>query len=81
MKKCELFPVFDDQAEQIKNVQALANIVRIGIGGETIADKHLKQCATLLCDIAETVGENHDTGSQVLAELYIVYDAVNGDSD
>ncbi|MDT0596101.1 hypothetical protein [Glaciecola petra] len=76
MKKCELFPVFDDQAKQIKNVEALANIIRIGIGGEVIAEKHLKQCMSLLCDLTIVLSENHETGSQALTNLYITDDAI-----
>jgi hypothetical protein len=78
MKKCDLFPVFDDQAEQIRNVEALANVIRVGIGGEVIAERHLKQCMSLLCDLTIALSENHEIGSQALTNLYIVNDAVNG---
>jgi hypothetical protein len=81
MKKFELFSVFDDQAEHIRNIEALANIVRVGIGGELIAERHLKQCMSLLFDLTITLSENHEIGSQALINLYIVNDAVNGDSE
>jgi hypothetical protein len=81
MKKCELFPVFDEQTNHIKSVEALANVVRVGIGGELIAERHLKQCMSLLCDLTITLSENHEIGSQALTNLYIVNDAINGNSD
>ncbi|MGK0372998.1 MAG: hypothetical protein ACJAW1_003266 [Glaciecola sp.] len=81
MKKCELFLVFDEQSEHIKNAEALANVIRTSIGGELIAERHLKQCMSLLCDLAITLGENHEISSKALTRLYIVNDAVNGNSD
>jgi hypothetical protein len=81
MKKCELFSVFDEQAEQIRNVEALASVIQVGIGGEVIAERHLKQCMRLMCGLTEQLKLNQVFISRGLTELYIVNDAVNSNSD
>lgn len=78
MKKCELFPIFDKQKRQIKQVNSLASILHLADGINADSKDAINVCIGLVCDITDQLQDNHNCMAKALIELYVVKDAVNG---
>ena len=81
MKKCDLLDVQEITEKTIIHADALANLIRtVGVQG-IVSETHQNECMSLLCFLTEILRENQLVISQGLTELYIVDDAVHGNSD
>ena len=81
MKKCDLINVQDVTERTTIHVDALTNLIRTAGCQGIVSETHQNECMSLLCELTMLLREKQLVISKGLTELYIVNDAVHGDSD
>lgn len=80
IKKCDLFPLMDNQTKRLKQLQGLSNLM-VSAGGLPDHSKNdLCACLSLVSDFANDSLVNHQTISNSVVQLSILHDCVNGKS-
>tara|TARA_R110001592_G_scaffold77666_1_gene233667 strand:- start:81 stop:329 length:249 start_codon:yes stop_codon:yes gene_type:complete len=80
MKKCDLFPVMDNQRNRLKQLAGLSNLlVSAGAGGKANHSLNdLSACISIVNDLASDSLVNHERISDSVTQLSIVSNCVAG---
>tara|TARA_R110001606_G_scaffold399267_1_gene583100 strand:- start:3910 stop:4152 length:243 start_codon:yes stop_codon:yes gene_type:complete len=78
MKKCDLFPVMDNQRKRLNQLAGLSNLL-VSAGGQTNHSLNdLSACISIVSDLASDSLVNHERISDSVTQLSIVSDCVTG---
>jgi hypothetical protein len=77
MKKCDLFPVLDDQTERLKQIQGLSNLMVSADGLIDHSKSDLRACLSIVSDLASKSVVNHHAIAESVVQLSIVNNCVN----
>ncbi|MGQ8365315.1 hypothetical protein [Glaciecola sp. 1036] len=81
MKKCEIFEHLDSMQRKLNQVTVLSKIMESKSASTSIADNHQRIVNGIIADIAERNEVIFNELCDSISHLYIVNDAVTGDSD
>ena len=78
MKKCDLFPLLDNQEKRLNQLQCLSNLL---VNAGSLPDhskSDLCACLSIVSDLSNAVQQEHKSISESVIQLSIVNDCVNG---
>lgn len=78
MKKCNQFPLLDNQEKRIKQIQGLSNVLMLAGGRPNHSQNDLSHCLSIVSDLSDALAVNQETLNKKAIELSIVNDCVNG---
>ena len=78
MKKCNLFPVLENQEKRIKQIHGLSNVLIVAGGLSNHSQNDLCSCLSIVSDLSKELAANQETINKSVTELSIVNDCVNG---
>lgn len=78
MKKCDLFPVLDNQSKQLKQLAGLSNLISSAGGLSNTSQSDICACLSILSDIANNTLSQNDVITHEVTQLTIVSNSVAG---
>jgi hypothetical protein len=78
MKKCDLFPVLDNQTKYINQINALANVMQNAGGLTNHPENELRACLSIISYLSNLLNQNQESICKSVTELSIVHDCMNG---
>jgi hypothetical protein len=81
MKKRDLFIVLDDHQRQIEQLKTISEILSNASADIFLPESHQRALASISADICDMCLTQAETISQALVGLYMIDNAVNGNSD
>ena len=78
MKKCDLFPLMDNQEKRLNQLQGLSNLLVSAGGLPDHSKSDLCACLSIVSDLSNAVQQEHKSISESIIQLSIVNDCANG---
>jgi hypothetical protein len=78
MKKCDLFPVLDNQSKQLKQLVGLSNLMFSASGSSNTSPSDLCACLSIVSDLANESLNANITASESLIQLTSGNNCVSG---